>query len=244
MRRILIGLFSLCLLNLAVPASADVDVRMNSGKDDLRGGNSAFIHFILADGSSTPEQRISGGLNSFQRQDVRLPLPESVRAGNVRGFVIRHDGNPRNGQPFDTYDNWDLRFLTIQEHGGRTIYDQRFDAMRFSFVHRFTGESREEQINLIAPEGEPDFVIANARRVPGRVEFNLRNQGTAPGRATGLVCRGAGGSLSSRPIDVTLRSGETSTTVSMTAIPARSAICYVTGVAGETVTANNGRTLP
>jgi hypothetical protein len=59
---------------------------------------------------------------------------------DVKNVSIRHDGSPRAGQPFDTYDNWDLQVLRVAlvlSGGERNVTNYRGNPL-----YRFTGAQR------------------------------------------------------------------------------------------------------
>ena len=123
---------------------------LTTGSDDLRGGNYAFITFNLKDGTSTNEQVIGSGFEHDSAIEKDLPIAY-MDLSTIKSITIRHDGSPRPGNIFDTYDNWDLlslKVLGITENGEEiNIYNSAFDRRRNRFVHRFTGASR--QLTLI-----------------------------------------------------------------------------------------------
>jgi hypothetical protein len=132
-----------CAPSLAL-ATTFLMVNMTTGADDLRGGNRAYITMVLRDGTVIPERPLvtTRGLAGGSRTGVRaIRFPEDVDLSRIAAFRIRHDGSPRSGHPFDTYDNWDLRAVTItaRRSSGATVSYRSSGAL----VHRFTGESRQ-----------------------------------------------------------------------------------------------------
>lgn len=122
-----------------------------TGSDDLRGGNTAFATINLKDGTSTPEYILGGGWGQNSKvKDLEIKLTNHgpVELKNIRSVTIRHDGSPRSGNPFDTYDNWDLlaiKIVLFDEETGEylNVYNSVNDPRRRDFVHRFTGDSRQ-----------------------------------------------------------------------------------------------------
>ena len=118
-------------------------VYLTTGSDDLRGGgNAAFISVRYEDGTSSPEYRMEGGLGQNSANTKTIVLDRTVvNVLDVKNISIRHDGSPRAGQPFDTYDNWDLQVLRVVlvMSGGveRNIVNQRGNPL-----YRFTGAQR------------------------------------------------------------------------------------------------------
>lgn len=124
-------------------SATNVVVRMTTGSDDLRGGNNAFITLNLKDGTSTSEISLGGGFNQNSLVERKISFKESVSLDQIKSVTIRHDGSPRPGEPFDTYDNWDLQRISISLADGRNIYNSVNDPARRSFVQRFTGQTRQ-----------------------------------------------------------------------------------------------------
>ena len=133
-------------------------VVLTTGSDDLRGGNSVFIKLNFTDGSSSTEVRLHpGGLaqNSILTSRVvsvrrfptggeESPVPLSL----IKSVTLRHDGAPRDGHPFDGYDNWDLQAVTVSlvTRSGRfigNVYNSTADPRRNRFVLRFSGRTRQ-----------------------------------------------------------------------------------------------------
>lgn len=116
-------------------------VYLTTGSDDLRGGNAAFITVRYEDGSSSPEYRLDGGFGQNSANTKTITLDRVVGdVANVRNISIRHDGSPRAGQPFDTYDNWDLQVLRVTlvlSSGERNVTNYRGNPLC-----RFTGALR------------------------------------------------------------------------------------------------------
>lgn len=116
-------------------------VYLTTGSDDLRGGNTAFITVRYEDGSSSPEYRMEGGFGQNSAITKTITLDRVVSdVANVRNISIRHDGSPRAGQPFDTYDNWDLQVLRVAlvlSGGERNVVNYRGNPLC-----RFTGALR------------------------------------------------------------------------------------------------------
>ena len=217
-----------------------VQVELSAGSDDLRDGNRAFFSVILTDGTTTPEQVLSRGLSGNSRGTATVNLPDTAVSSRIRGFVLRHDGSPRSGWPFDTYDNWDLKRVVVT-HSGSVIYNSRDDSEAIDFVHRFTGQSRSITKIVRAAADEPDFLIANMLRVPRGVQVTVRNTG-ANGRTSQVSCW-VTGRLSTRSASLFVaRGGRVSVTVGL-ALPRGTTTCTVDGtdLAGrpERMTANN-----
>lgn len=131
-----------------------VYIVLTTGSDDLRGGNHAFISINFADGTSSDEVALttnSGASGSFGQNGVvsgYWQFQDQEDFNTITGITIRHDGSPRAGQPFDTYDNWDLKAIRVSamtDSGGPrgvNIYNSRNDPNRRTNVIRFTGDRR------------------------------------------------------------------------------------------------------
>ena len=169
-------------------AQTAVDVRLNTGRDNLRGGNTAFIGVTLHNRPPVQEQALGGGFDSWSQTERRVFFPTIFSAGEVTSIAIRHDGNPRPGQWFDTHDTWDLRFLTVKRTEGPVIYDSKFDSARTQFVHSFTGSAPVLTIPLQPRTGEVDLVVQRIRRVPRGFVVRVGNRG-AEGTVSQVWCR-------------------------------------------------------
>jgi hypothetical protein len=123
-----------------------LDVQHRTGGDDLRGGNSAYVSMILRDGTVVPERPLVSGPGGLPGGASRATLVRFSRvatsADQVATFRIRHDGNPRSGHPFDTYDNWDLRSMRIVVRTSSGCVEAYRSPADTTLLHRFTGESR------------------------------------------------------------------------------------------------------
>lgn len=136
-------------------SQTSVALRVTTGSDDLRGGNKAFVSLAFTDGLSTEEVLLTGsgiGQNSRLQKTVTFRTPTPRPLSQIRSVTIRHDGSPRPNHPFDTYDNWDLQTLQLAlvDSAGNpigNIYNSLLDPRRRTFVHRFTGESRQITLN-------------------------------------------------------------------------------------------------
>jgi hypothetical protein len=122
-------------------------VTLNTGSDDLRGGNAAYISFNLEDGTSSPEYLLSTGLgqNSVHEVEVKITNFARISLTDIRSITIRHDGAPRDA--FQGYDNWDLlslKIIFVDEANGTypNVYNSINDRRRMDFVKRFTGDDR------------------------------------------------------------------------------------------------------
>lgn len=155
---IVLGLTTVGLLSAtAAHAITPIIVKITTGSDDLRGGNSAFISLNLTDGTTTSERLLGGGFGQNSVVTRRIVFTETIPLSSIRSITIRHDGAPRRDHPFDGYDNWDLQRLSVSLSNNRwqpianiynSINDRRSNrnSGRSTFVMRFTG--RDRQLNL------------------------------------------------------------------------------------------------
>ncbi len=98
----------------AVTAST-LKVFLTTGSDDLRGGNHAYMKVNYPNGTSSPEFDLGGGgFSQHSLNTITVNLGKSLsNISEIKSITIRHDGNPRSGNPFDTYDNWNLQSLRV-----------------------------------------------------------------------------------------------------------------------------------
>ncbi|MFN0037261.1 MAG: hypothetical protein ACKVUS_19555 [Saprospiraceae bacterium] len=109
-----------------------------TGQDDMRGGNNIFFTLHMRNGFSFPEIPVNppNGLAgnstySFEITVFNSPAENNLNYKDIAAFTIRHDGRPRNGHPFDTYDNWDCNSVLL-DWDGRVPKAMRFTATRFT----------------------------------------------------------------------------------------------------------------
>jgi hypothetical protein len=128
-------------------STSNVKVFLTTGSDDLRGGgNLAYMTVNYSDGTSSPEYNLGGsfGQNSQATKSVRLNKTVAS-VSEIKSIMIRHNGSPRAGNPFDTYDNWDLQVLRValvMPTGEQNIINERGNPLI-----RFTGELRTRTWN-------------------------------------------------------------------------------------------------
>jgi hypothetical protein len=129
------------------PTTSSVKVYLTTGSDDLRGGgNYAYLTVHYTDGTSSPEYNLGGGFgqNSAITKSVTISkVVESV--ADIKSITIRHDGAPRAGNPFDTYDNWDLQVLRVALV--MPTSEQNIVNVRGNPLIRFTGALRAQTWN-------------------------------------------------------------------------------------------------
>ncbi|MCF8246030.1 MAG: hypothetical protein K9J37_04415 [Saprospiraceae bacterium] len=97
-------------------ANSFLGVYLVTGNDGLRSGNHAYVTVNYADGTSSPEYRLphAYGLSTGPSLPSKIALNKTVVSANeIKSVLLRHDGAPRQGEPFDTYDNWDLQSIRI-----------------------------------------------------------------------------------------------------------------------------------
>lgn len=136
---IVLGLLS--SLNTA-QAGSIMRVYLTTGADDLRGGgNLAYITVNYTNGTTSPEYSLGGGFGQNSRITKNITLNIDVTdLSQVKNIAIRHNGSPRAGNPFDTYDNWDLQAIKV----AFDIRNQNADFINTSGnpLVRFTGQLR------------------------------------------------------------------------------------------------------
>lgn len=109
----IIAILATLFINVANSQSI-MTVKLTTGGDDLRSGNTAYITVNYSNGTTSKEYSLGGGFanNSFITKNIRLDRLLS-NTSEISYITIRHDGAPRAGNPFDTYDNWDLQILRV-----------------------------------------------------------------------------------------------------------------------------------
>ncbi len=172
-----IGFFVLSAFLLGCPmrifAETSLVISIATGSDDLRGGNTAFISFVRTDGREVREQILSSGEGGGAISTRRVTFPETLNPSDLRSIRIRHDGNPRSGHPFDTYDNWNLSALRVQlvDATCRATWHVLYNSSRDPLFRavRFTGALR--QIELPIRTTIPSFWCTHgtAQRLEGDI---------------------------------------------------------------------------
>lgn len=123
-----------------------IRVFITTGSDDLRGGNNAYLTFNLKNRTSSREYPLGGAFGHDSVIEKEICLDAAVDLTTIKSITLRHDGSPRSGHPFDSYDNWDLislRIVGVTDDGEEiNIYNSAFDPQRNRFVKRFTGSGR------------------------------------------------------------------------------------------------------
>ena len=136
-------------LNTAQAGSV-MKVSLTTGGDDLRGGgNLAYITVNFTNGTTSPEYSLGGGFANNSRINKNITLNVDVTdLSQVKNIAIRHNGSPRAGNPFDTYDNWDLQAIKV----AFVIRNQEANFINESGnpLVRFTGQLRNR---VFVPSG-------------------------------------------------------------------------------------------
>ncbi len=121
----------------------EINVRMVTGSDDLRGGNNVYLILNFNEGAPSNEVCLGGGFGQNSEVTKIVKVSGSGNVNDIKSFTLRHDGSPRPDHPFDTYDNWDLQAIILtMEVEDKTIYSSYDDRRRNEFVRRFTGDLR------------------------------------------------------------------------------------------------------
>ncbi|MDX2068420.1 MAG: thiol-activated cytolysin family protein [Haliscomenobacter sp.] len=130
-----------------------LQVTTQSGSDDLRSYNTAFLAVNFNNGTSSREYLLHRGLGQNQSATQNISLGQEIDVVNVRSISIRHDGTPNNN-PFTggdlghTCDNWDLmafRVSLLTPSGLVNIYNNILRNQSTDGDHapiRFTGDKR------------------------------------------------------------------------------------------------------
>ncbi len=123
-----------------------IKVYLTTGSDDLRGGgNYAFLTLNYTDGTTSPEYNLGGGFGQNTATTKVVTISKAVATvSEIKNIVIRHDGNPRSGQPFDSYDNWDLQMLRVVLVMPNGV-EQNIINERGNPLCRFTGALRTQK---------------------------------------------------------------------------------------------------
>lgn len=133
--------FVLAFIGNSSFAGTTMKAYVSTGTDDLRGGNTAFIKVNFTDNTTSPEYVLSTGMGGSTAITFTRALDKVITNLNeIKNIEIRHDGSPRAGNPFDTYDNWNLQYIrvTFVINGGEQI----FNAAMGNPAVRFTGDYR------------------------------------------------------------------------------------------------------
>ena len=242
-----------------VLAQTNANVTLSTGGDDLRGGNNVFIRLNLVDGSSTREVLLSSGLAGNSRNVVaRVAFPETVLHDQIRSITIRHDGSPRSGHPFDTYDNWNLNAVAVQLTDssfrpiGRQLYNSVSDSrsgieIGDSLLMRFTGDARTFVLPVRAIGSEPDFTISSiVRGSRGRIQVRVTNfSGRGRGTVLLVACAISGARTSTTARRALDGGGSTVFSVALSPGSLSTVTCVVTGTGPDDTpefnTSNNRR---
>lgn len=143
MKKILVLLLCVASAQFINAQGFSITVRMVTGSDDLRGGNNAYLSLNFTDGTSSEEVGLGGGFGQNSEITKQIKVSGSGDVNSIRSVTIRHDGSPRSGEPFDSYDNWDLQAISLMsDEGYINIYNSRNDYRKNRFVQRFTGQTR------------------------------------------------------------------------------------------------------
>ncbi|MFZ4545183.1 MAG: hypothetical protein ACOYOA_14110 [Saprospiraceae bacterium] len=130
-------------INVAGAQNSTMKVNLVTGGDDLRGGNFAYITVNYTDGTTSAEYNIGGGFANGSSNTKDFPLNRALGSiAEVKNILLRHDGKPRAGNPFDTYDNWDLKSIKVTF----TIAGEQLSCINLSGnpLQRFTGNVRNK----------------------------------------------------------------------------------------------------
>ena len=92
--------------------TSKMKVFLTTGSDDLRGGNHAYMVVTYTNGTTSREFDLGGGFGQNSLNTIPIDLGTTVSdVAEIKSITIRHNGSPRAGNPFDTYDNWDMQSI-------------------------------------------------------------------------------------------------------------------------------------
>ena len=151
--------FVLAFISNSSFAGTTMKAYVSTGTDDLRGGNTAFIKVNFTDNTTSPEYVLSTGMGGSTAITFTKALDKVITDVNqIKNIEIRHDGSPRAGNPFDTYDNWNLQYIRVAFviNGGERVFAT---GMGNPFV-RFTGNYR---IHILVPTVVPPPTTPNIK---------------------------------------------------------------------------------
>ena len=127
-----------CLWYFEPYAFDDIEVELTTGGDDLRGGNEAFLEI---DGRKYSLNK-KAGWNNNTTNKVRITLCKLKANSSLK---LIYDGSPRSGNPFDSYDNWNLDKIIIRAY---TTERKVIIIYNSNNTTRFTGENRTINIGF------------------------------------------------------------------------------------------------
>ncbi|NDJ17142.1 hypothetical protein [Myxacorys almedinensis] len=139
--------------SVAGTSASALQVRINTGGDDLRGGAVAYGTIRLRNGTTLPKVNLNAGRGwgNNSSRTVTLPLPSETRLSDLATFTLEHDGAPRN--VFESYDNWNvdgIRVTTPRVCSPATAGVTLANVSGRPFV-RLTGEQTLKNIPLRLP---------------------------------------------------------------------------------------------
>lgn len=90
-----------------------LQVTINTGGDDLRGGAVAYGEIKLQNGTTLSKVNLNSGRGwgNNSTNTVSIPLPANTKIGDLASLRIEHDGAPRNFG--EGYDNWNVDKVTV-----------------------------------------------------------------------------------------------------------------------------------
>lgn len=148
---VIIVILATFLINVA-NAQSVMRVKLTTGGDDLRGGNNAYITVNYSNGTTSKEYLLGGGFANGATTQKNITLDRLISSiSEISNIIIRHDGSPRAGNPFDTYDNWDLKAINVTFQIGRD--DVCFANYSGNPDQRFTGSIRNKTYKANCNQG-------------------------------------------------------------------------------------------
>jgi hypothetical protein len=152
-------LFILGFMGTQSYAGTIMKAYVTTGGDDLRGGNTAFIKVNYKDGTTSPEYVLSTGMGGNSTMTFSKDITKVITNINqIKNIEVRHDGSPRSGNPFDTYDNWNLQAIRVSFMINNV--ERNFINVSNNPLVRFTGQYR---IHILAPQPAPPVPPATSK---------------------------------------------------------------------------------
>ena len=121
-----------CLWLLKKISFTSTIVKIKTGGDDLRGGNHVYIDF------GNGKEKLSNDSGFGKNTTFEKVFPPQ----NPYKITIEHDGSPRSGNPFDTYDNWNLDMINVKL---KTNHGKYYEILNINQLIRFTGDLRKKE---------------------------------------------------------------------------------------------------
>lgn len=131
-----------------VSSASSLQLTVQTGGDDLRGGAQAYAQLRFTDNTTSQEVSLNngGGWGNNSSNTVNLALPANERLDQLQSLTIRHDGSPTN--VFESYDNWNVDMVKLEVAIDGTI--RPLTKVSGQPLVRFTGNLRSKTFELKA----------------------------------------------------------------------------------------------